>query len=126
MQVDLGDVLRAADPLGPIGNAELSTPDKFLLPSIVERDRLWCQALIATLSVKDIAKVTTMFNKLRVELEYRGKITVSATDANEAEEKAEDLLMQGRVTFKPTSDSVEFNSGAVVRSVTPYKRKAAP
>lgn len=65
MQVDLGDVLRAADPLGPIGNAELSTPDKFLLPSIVERDRLWCQALIATLSVKDIAKVTTMFNKLR-------------------------------------------------------------
>ena len=60
-----------------------------------------------------------------VELEYRGKITVSATDANEAEEKAEDLLMRGRVTFKPTSDSVEFNSGAVVRSVTPYKRKAA-
>lgn len=30
-----------------------------------ERDRLWCKALIETLGVDDIAKVTAHFNQIR-------------------------------------------------------------
>jgi hypothetical protein len=58
-----------------------------------------------------------------VQVEYRGKITVSAPDSCDAEEKAGCQLLRGRVKFAPVRSSLMFEEDAVVLSVKPLKRK---
>lgn len=50
----------------------------------------------------------------QAQVEYRGSVTVTATDEDAAQEAAENLLMQGRVEFTPVPESELFLDGAVV------------